>query len=605
IPVDDGEVLVFTDAEGKVTGLSSSLASSFAAGEADITREEAEHKVIIRLRKEGDTSAVLSDYTRQVLIANPAEDLYGEEQMLWVVYSENASMEAEGGSPYMAHFLNGEGEYLYGIPSSLPGEPSELEIYDVEEFFEGYTMLEESWSLNDRAGNDIDVSVPMLYNPLEEEYALGDPGRKIAVAEYVENPEEDEEKFRFVTVMDRDGFAAMDLLTYQAFLDAFDFFEGITGMVDGSSDTGILLLKDYENSQGEVLPGVSYLGFLEGWQLFSYNSVDGYSSALDLTGGAYAEGILSSWNPALTKINSPGRIREALQDIFGNLMEQMKDTHVDADWEIGETTGSAIRCLSNPNAYLRPAFTGDAFFIPETKKPMALTRYGGVKEDSSLLSLVAFLGCETGMTPEEARALWGKVAMTLTAKTGEAALAEIVPWAAAQLGLSAYEEPLREAISSVRLGAQVYQPSRAKDGYSLISFTPPYAGVFVGNSVILSLEGADETLEGINLVSWSTEGGEICFMTPPGEYKVFLWIPDLASEGILCYSYDGEEWSLYEEGAKASLVTVPEAETFQLETEGLEDVDDAMAEVRLDILLEVEEDYEDFEDEEADVVIES
>ena len=602
IPVEDGEVLVFTDEAGKVTGLSSSLASSFAAGEAGATREEVEHKVLIKLRKEGDTSAVLSDYTKQMLLANPAEAPYGDEHMLWVVYSENPLMDSEGGSPYVAHFLNGEGEYLYGIPASLPGEPSELEYYDTDEFFAGYTMLEESWNLYDRAGNEIDVSVPMLYNPVKEEYALGDPGRRMAVAEYVKNPGEDEEKFQLVTVMDRDGFAAMDLLTYQAFLDAFDFFEGITGMTDDSDDTGILLLKDYEDSQGEVLPGVSYLGFLEGWQLFSYNSVDGYSSALDLTGGTYAECILSSWNPALVNVNGPGRIREALMDIFGNLMEQMKDTHVDADWEVGETTGSVLRCLSNPNAYLRPSFTGDAFFIPETKRPMALTRYGGVEEDSSLLSLVAFLGCEAGMSPQEARALWGKVAMSLTAKTGEATLTEIIPWAAAQLGLSSYEETLRNAISSVRLGAKVYQPTRAKEGYSLVTFTPSYASVFLGNPVILSLQGADETLDGINLESWSTEGGEVCFMAPPGKYGIFLWIPDTASEGLLCYSYDGEEWSLYEEGSKAPLVSVPEGEPFALETEGLEDVDEAMAEVRLDLLLAVEDEYESYED--ADVVLE-
>ena len=298
---------------------------------------------------------------------------------------------------------------------------------------------------------------------------------------------------------------------------------------------------------------------------------------------AFLAGALSSLLPAQVGVNGPGRIREALGDILGNLSEQILADHADEDWLVGESAGAAIWSMSAPNLSQRPAFTGDALYLPLTSRPSRETDWGGIHTDSSLTGLVAYLGLRAGMNAEEERALWTKVALAMTAKTDEAQLKAMIPWAAVQVGLTDYRGALIEAINSVRLGESLYQPTRAKDGYGLIGLELPEAQSFANAPAILSVEGESQG-KPVSAKSWSLEGSLIRFMAPEGTYEARLSVEGPDGEAGLSFIYDGSSWQQEGEADPAEL-SLPAGESLTLANDGLELVDSVMAQQRISGLM--------------------
>ena len=128
VTVSGGAVKVVTDRDGRMLGLVCSVETELpeAGNTEGITAEQAEALVIAHAQEaQNQTLEVLEGHTDKIVLpVNLEIDMESEEEkeesrFVWVVYTNNPSARLSRGSelPYLAHYVDLGGEYLYsGYP---------------------------------------------------------------------------------------------------------------------------------------------------------------------------------------------------------------------------------------------------------------------------------------------------------------------------------------------------------------------------------------------------------------------------------------------------------------------------------------------------------
>ena len=134
-----GAVKVITDPEGNMIGLTSTVVSDLPDEEESegLTQEQAEALVMEHEAGAGhDTPEVIPGMTSMVVLPVTRElDMAADElytRFVWAVYTTNPSASVSTGSdlPYLAHYVSMSGEYLYSLPTILPGDTTGTAGYD-------------------------------------------------------------------------------------------------------------------------------------------------------------------------------------------------------------------------------------------------------------------------------------------------------------------------------------------------------------------------------------------------------------------------------------------------------------------------------------------
>ena len=145
--VSGGAVKIITDADGKMLGLTCSMETELPEVEAveGITAQQAEQKVLEHAEENGEpVPEILEGMSKKVILpVNRYLDPYSEEEkeesrFVWAVYSNNSKGSNENGSdlPYLAHYVTTAGEYLYSLPTIIPGDEASEAGYDASYVFE-------------------------------------------------------------------------------------------------------------------------------------------------------------------------------------------------------------------------------------------------------------------------------------------------------------------------------------------------------------------------------------------------------------------------------------------------------------------------------------
>ena len=141
VTVSGGAVKVITDADGAMLGLVCSVETQLPETEnaQGITAAEAEALVTEHVEAaQGQAPNVLEGHTAKVVLpVNLEIDMESEEEkeesrFVWVVYTDAPSASLTSGSelPYLAHYVDLSGQYLYSLPTVIPGDEAGASGYN-------------------------------------------------------------------------------------------------------------------------------------------------------------------------------------------------------------------------------------------------------------------------------------------------------------------------------------------------------------------------------------------------------------------------------------------------------------------------------------------
>ncbi|MBE5807327.1 MAG: hypothetical protein E7317_03180 [Clostridiales bacterium] len=461
--VSGGAVKVVTDASGDMLGLVSSVESELPDVEAaeGISAEEAEAKVLEHIEQADQPHAdVIAGCTQMaVLPVNLMLDPYSEEEkeesrFVWVVYTDNPSAGVRGRSelPYLAHYVTTGGEYLYSLPTIIPGDEAGTSGYDASYVFEFMEPVDYADTVQLSDGTEADISVTLMRDTRTGMYYMGNIERRIVVADCYEFLY-DEGRVVLEYSPDNTGWDTGCLLALCNYCRAWDFYNEIGWHGGDGLGTPILILKDYCNSDREPIDNAAYAGKYYGWQVFLSSSANDYSQCLDVLGHEFTHCVTGSVMTYNAYKNDYGAINEAMSDIMGNICEMMAGDTQDETWLLGEgSANDAIRSMSDPHLYSQPEYTWDLYYKPNVLTPTELNDRGGVHDNSSLLNNLAYRLCVNGgMTLEEARAFWFAVDCAMVPGTDYAQLSELLPWVLENQGMAQYADALEAGIDATRI----------------------------------------------------------------------------------------------------------------------------------------------------------
>ena len=495
--VPGGAVKIVTDAEGQMLGLTASVEAELPEStEGDgITEQEAEGLVMLTLKENGQETAELIDGRTEKIILPVKKDIDPDEteeeiedyqcRYVWAVYTTNTG-DRKAERPYLAHYVTVDGHYLYNLETILPGDEASVSGYDAAYVFENKEPAEYTGKVTLADGTEQEITVTVMRDTVTGKYCLGDPGRRIAVAdcwEFIYNQgnlvlEEREEN---------GGWDDTCLLSLYNYARAWDYYQAIGWNGGDGAGTPILILKEYCNREHQPIDNAAYAGKYYGWQTFLSSSANDYARCLDVLGHEFTHCVTGSMMTYNAYMNDYGAINEAMSDIQGNLCEMMAGDTADTEWLLGENSqAGAIRSMSDPHVYKQPEFTWDVYYIPKVQYPTAINDRGGVHNNSSLLNSIAYRLCaKDGMTPEEARTFWFAVDCAMVPGSDYVQLSALMPWVLKHQGMDGYENALEAAIDATRLRTEE-APDTFDDDRAMVKLTLPDDEIFTdGNWALL------------------------------------------------------------------------------------------------------------------------
>ena len=465
VTVSGGAVKVITDADGAMLGLVCSVETQLPETEnaQGITAAEAEALVTEHVKAaQGQAPNVLEGHTAKVVLpVNLDIDMESEEEkeesrFVWVVYTDAPSASLTSGSelPYLAHYVDLSGQYLYNLPTVIPGDEAGSSGYNAAYVFEFMEPVDYTGTVTLADGAQRTISLELMRDSRTGMTYLGNLKRRIAVADCW-NFLYDKGRVVLEASKDNADWDENSLLTLYNYCRAWDYYEAIGWKGGDGLETPILILKDFCDEDHTPIDNAAYAGKYYGWQLFLSSGVNDYSQCLDVLAHEFTHCVTHSVMTYNAYMNDYGAINEAMSDIQGNLCDSMyvdEGEGEDADWLVGEDIGEAIRSMSDPHRYQQPEYTWDLHYVPEVRDPTELNDRGGVHSNSSLLNTLAWQLCaKGGMTLEEARAYWFAVDCTMVPGTDYLQLADLLPWVLKNLGLGGYENALAAAVDATRI----------------------------------------------------------------------------------------------------------------------------------------------------------
>ena len=461
-------IKIAVDQDGNVSAVFGGLDPENPGKEEKVlTREQIEEKADQHLRGEGVETGILSQYSQRIsryperigkaLNLDEQSDEFIPDQIMWVVYSENTSDGAEQ-YPYLAHYLLLDGSYQFDLPVREPGDRDSLSGCRIKDVFAGMeadTWTGEITNLNKEAET---VTIPVMKSELDGTYFLGDPGRRIAVADFAEAVYGEDHEFRLVSSESGNDWDPEDVFLYYNYIRAWDFYADMGWVGPDGQGTDVMILKDMCTSDGTLYENACSIGLLEGYQMFGYTAYSSDGSALglvqslDVLGHEFTHTFTSTMMNCNLYENDLGAINEAMSDIMGNLIEYICADTDDTKWLLGENTGMVIRSMSNPEDYQQPWYVWGENYGPHTDNPNETNDRGGVHINSSLLNRIAALLCmDEGMSYTDAVRFWTMAAMGMTPRTDYVQMEGLLNWAIEQTGLTAYENGLGRLIREEHL----------------------------------------------------------------------------------------------------------------------------------------------------------
>ena len=500
ITVSGGAVKVITDADGTMLGLVCSVETQLPETEnaQGITAAEAEALVIAHVKAaQGQAPNVLEGHTDKVVLpVNLEIDMESEEEkeesrFVWVVYTDAPSANLTSGSelPYLAHYVDLSGQYLYSLPTVIPGDEAGASGYNAAYVFEFMEPVDYTGTVTLADGTQREISLELMRDSRTGMTYLGNLKRRIAVADCW-NFLYDKGRVVLEASKDNEDWDENSLLALYNYCRAWDYYEAIGWKGGDGLATPILILKDFCDKDHEPIDNAAYAGKYYGWQLFLASSVNDFSQCLDVLAHEFTHCVTHSVMTYNAYMNDYGAINEAMSDIQGNLCDEMyvdEGEAEDADWLIGEDIGKGIRSMSDPHRYQQPVYTWDLHYVPEVRDPTELNDRGGVHSNSSLLNYLAWqLRTKGSMTQEEARAYWFAVDCTMVPGTDYPQLADLLPWVLKNLGLDSYENALTAAIDVTRIRTGE-MPEAFDDDRALLTITLPDTEQFTDGNWALAI----------------------------------------------------------------------------------------------------------------------
>ena len=501
-----GAVKLVTDADGNMLGLVGSVESDLPdVDEAEgITAEAAEALVLAHMAEadlavgevvEGRTEKVILPVTLQVDFT--AEDFDESNRFVWVVITNNVTAGAKGNTelPYMAHYVTMDGEYLYSLPTILPGDEAATVGYNAAYVFEFMEPVDYTGMVTLSDGTEQEISISLMRDSRTGMTYLANLERRIAVADCYEFLY-DGGHVKLEASADNTGWDNTCLLSLYNYCRAWDYYHDIGWLGGDGEGTPMLILKDYCNSDRTPIDNAAYAGRFYGWQLFLSSGINDFSQCLDVIAHEFTHCVTGSVMTYNAYMNDYGAINEAMSDIQGNLCEMSLGATQDTDWLMGENgKNGAIRSMSDPHTFKQPAFSWDIYYVPNVKAPTLLNDQGGVHTNSSLLNNIAYRLCENGgMTFDEAHAFWFAVDCAMVPGTDYPQLGELMPWVLKNLGMDAYGDALEAALDATRLRTNAV-PETFDDDRALLTLTLPEDEMFEDGNWSLMILSVD--VEGI------------------------------------------------------------------------------------------------------------
>ena len=495
-----GAVKVITDGAGNMLGLTSSIVSDLPEGvpEATVSAEEAQRIVLAHGEKTSRLKLNLLDgYTDWMILPLTLEvDVESEEEegsrYVWVVYTDNPdSGQAKSSDlPYLAHYVTPSGEYLYSLPTIMPGDAAGASGFDASYVFEFMESVDYTGYVDLSTGGEKEITVTVMRDKRTGMYYLGNLERRIVVADcweflYGGN--------RVVLESSPDNLEwdQVGLLSLYNYCKAYDYYKAIGWSGGDGLDTPILILNDFCDIDHKPVDNAAYVGGYLGWQIFLASQGNDLSQCLDVLAHEFTHCVTGSVMTYNAYMNDYGAINEAMSDIQGKTCQMLMEGAENASWELGDKAQTQFRSMSEPHRYQQPEFTWDLYYVPSVRTPTVLNDQGGVHTNSSLLNYLAWRLYEKGgMSLEEGRAFWFTVDCAMVPGTDYAQLSELLPWALRAAGLEKYDGELRRTLDAIRLGVET-MPDAFDEDRALLTLTLPENAIFDDEQWILYVFSLD------------------------------------------------------------------------------------------------------------------
>ena len=492
-----GAVKIITDSAGNMTGLTASVVPVCIEGEGDaadgslnITAAQAETLVLAHEKEIGnETPDVVSGKTMKIVL--PVErnvDIDADKivsRYVWAVYTTNPAAGISGTDlPYLAHYVTMDGEYLYCLPTIVPGDTAGSAGYDASYVFEFMEPAEYTGYVDYSDGTEHEISVTLIRDTRTGMYYLGNIEHKIVVAdcwEFLYNGG------RVVLEYSPDNreWDQTSLMSLYNYCRAWDYFNAIGWKGGDGEETPIIILKDFCDKDHNPVDNAAYAGKFYGWQTFLSSSINDLAQCLDVASHEFTHCVTGTVMTYNAYMNDFGAINEAVSDIHGNLCEMLAGATEDTTWLLGENGQNTIRSMSDPHRFQQPEYVWDVYYRAEVKSPTDTNDHGGVHSNSSLLNRVAYLLCaEGGMPLEEARAFWFAVDCAMVPGSDFAQLRDLLPWVMKIAGMDKYQESLSKAIDMTRLG-ETSVPDPVEEDKAMLTLNLPDNEVFNNGKWIL------------------------------------------------------------------------------------------------------------------------
>ena len=512
-----GSTLKLAVRDGKVCGVFSSLDPESGKEETLVTQEEAEAVVREKLEEEGKAGGpeLLPDYTDRIrymptvladLNLDNQDDDPVPEEVRWVVYSSND----DGEYPFIAHYVSLDGTFLESLPVEEPGSDEALCGFRMQRIFDG--MEPDTWTgeIVETEGEDAEhgkkekgkgkeektennaetgegrrktVTLPVMRDA-EGNLYLGDPVRRIAVADFSKAVYDDSHSLELVKSDDAGKFDNEDLYMYYNYLKAWDFYADMGWINPDGEGSDVVILKGLCFEDGTPFENACSLGWIQGWQMFGYTPYSlegkplGLGRGLDVMAHEYTHTFTGTVMNSNLYENDQGAINEAMSDIMGNLVEAILQETDDTRWLLGENTGTAIRSMSDPAAYQQPSFVWDRYYGPQSDTPNSSNDRGGVHINSSLLNQIAAQLClDAGMEYGDAVRFWIMVTGGLTPKTDYSRICATLKWAMNESGNEAFSDSLDAFIKEKQLDREEI-PEKLPYNRKIVRLTLPDTETF-------------------------------------------------------------------------------------------------------------------------------
>ena len=487
-----GAVKVMTRADGTMTGLTCSVVNDLPEEtEAEgITPETAEARVTEHETEvNGTAPEILADMTQKIVLpVNREPDIEFEEErsrFVWAVYTTNPGRASGTSSlPYLAHYVTTAGEYLYSLPTLLPGDTAGSAGYNANYIFEFMEPVNYTGYVDLSDGTEKEISVDVMRDSRTGMYYLGNIEHRIVVGDCWEF------LYNHGNVVleyspDNREWDQTALLSLYHYCKAYDYYKTIGWTGGDGMNTPIIVLKDFCDQDHKPINNAAFAGKYYGWQCFLSSSANDLAQCLDVCAHEFTHCVTGSVMTYSAYQNDYGAINEAISDIQGNICEMLAGATEDTTWTLGENSRSAVRSMSDPHLYSQPEYSWDLYYMASVKTPTTANDEGGVHSNSSLLSNIAYRLCtDGGMSLEEARNYWFAVSCAMVPGSDYAQLRELLPFVLKTTGLEQYRDALNTAIEATRLGDNTMPEQPAADRSLLILNLPDEEPFNDGNWVL-------------------------------------------------------------------------------------------------------------------------